>query len=246
MKKRLFSRLVSVLAAAAVCCMPFSLSVSAQENEESSRDYGVPADIVGQHLSQPEGPRKTVGITEQLGDMAKVYYMMHNDYLPEYADCEITDEGMYQIHLYDIITLDENDSHTATSAWYTVDKDGKGTDDIFGTEVSISYPFYGISQDAESVWRLKVVKQFEASSEYETVDPALIEACLKALENVRLDSVSEWRTTDSDVLLIFEYPDKTYGVRFESGNLVCGGDAWIVEGKDEVMEAAASVIQAGS
>ena len=257
MKIKMFSRLTLAFTAAALCCASFSLSAAAQENTGSSGSYGVPADIIGQHLSQPAdpqntggttekpaGPQETDGITEQLAEMAKVYYSMHNDYLPEYADCEKTDDGKYQIHLYDIITLDENESHTATSAWYTVDEDGKGTDDIYGTEISISYPFYGISQDAESVWRLEVVKQFEASSEYETVDPALIEACLTSLEKVKLDSVSEARTTDSDVLLIFEYPDRTFGVRFESGNLVCGSDAWNVEGYGEVMEAAGSVINA--
>ena len=53
---------------------------------------------------------------------------------------EITDngDGTYTIHLYEIVGLGEGDSHTATSAWYTVDAFGIGTDDIFGDPIDLT------------------------------------------------------------------------------------------------------------
>ena len=63
---------------------------------------------------------------EDLGVLAQRYYFVNNGFFPPEADVEANDDGSFTVHLYEVVTLDDT-SHTATSAWYTVDANGKVT-----------------------------------------------------------------------------------------------------------------------
>ena len=78
-----------------------------------------------------EGPYTT----EELGRWAQIFYFQSSGFFPPIADVEENADGSITIHLYEIVSLD-GDTHTATSAWYTVDAYGCGRDDITGETVS--------------------------------------------------------------------------------------------------------------
>ena len=69
--------------------------------------------------------------------MAQMYYYRHNNYYPPEADVEDNEDGSFSVHLYEIVNNGDGTYHTATSAWYTVDASGIGTDDIFGNHVDL-------------------------------------------------------------------------------------------------------------
>lgn len=46
--------------------------------------------------------------------------------------------GTFTIHLYEIVNNGDGTYHTATSAWYTVDARGIGTDDIYGDAIDLA------------------------------------------------------------------------------------------------------------
>ena len=74
---------------------------------------------------------------EDLGVLAQRYYFVNNGFFPPEADVEANDDGSFTVHLYEVVTLDDT-SHTATSAWYTVDAFGVGVNDITGEEVYLA------------------------------------------------------------------------------------------------------------
>lgn len=75
---------------------------------------------------------------EELCELAQNYYKRHNDFFPPEADYVKNDNGTYTIHLYEIVDDGNGMGHTATSAWYTVDTAGIGTDDIMGGTVNLN------------------------------------------------------------------------------------------------------------
>ena len=75
---------------------------------------------------------------EELCKMAQDYYNRHYNYYPPVADYETKEGGKYQIHLYEIVDDGNGYTHTATSAWYTVDAHGIGTNDISGEAVDLT------------------------------------------------------------------------------------------------------------
>ena len=75
---------------------------------------------------------------EELCKMAQDYYNRHKNYYPPIADYEVKEGGKYQIHLYEVVDDGNGYTHTATSAWYTVDAHGIGTEDIFGEAVDLT------------------------------------------------------------------------------------------------------------
>ena len=75
---------------------------------------------------------------EELCELAQNYYKRHNDFFPPEADYVKNDNGTYTIHLYEIVDDGDGMGHTATSAWYTVDTSGIGTDDIMGGTVNLN------------------------------------------------------------------------------------------------------------
>lgn len=75
---------------------------------------------------------------EELCAMAQEYYSRHFDFFPPEADCVKNDNSTYTIHLYEIVDDGRSLSHTATSAWYTVDASGIGSNDITGDAVDLT------------------------------------------------------------------------------------------------------------
>lgn len=73
---------------------------------------------------------------ETLARAAQLYYFRETGYYPPEADAVQNADGSFTIHLYEI-TSGGGVAHTATSAWYTVDENGDGSDDIFGQPVSL-------------------------------------------------------------------------------------------------------------
>ena len=74
---------------------------------------------------------------DELGVMAQQYYMKNHGFFPPKADVEQNADGSFTIHLYEVVDLD-GVKHTATSAWYTVDRYGVGADDIYETPVNLT------------------------------------------------------------------------------------------------------------
>ena len=108
------------------------------ERDESTMAGGTEDNILtGVYMFEPrtyflpleEGPFTA----EELGVLAQQFYFaITGYYLPE-ADAADNGDGTYTIHLYE-----DMGDHTATSAWYTVDEMGNGTDDITGDLVCLA------------------------------------------------------------------------------------------------------------
>ena len=73
---------------------------------------------------------------EELARWAQIYYFTHNGFFPPEADVEQNADGSFTIHLYEIVKQDGT-THTATSAWYTVDAYGEGVEDITEQEIRL-------------------------------------------------------------------------------------------------------------
>ena len=91
--------------------------------------------LTGDYVMKPRD--NTAKTPEQLCLLAQEYYSRNHGFYPPEADCVDNGDGSYTIHLYEIVRLDGGESHTATSAWYTVDACGVGTDDITGEPVRL-------------------------------------------------------------------------------------------------------------
>lgn len=75
---------------------------------------------------------------EQLCVLAQEYYKRNYDFYPPEAAFTDNGDGTYTIQLYENVDLGEGVSHTATSAWYTVDAYGVGIDEITGRMVELN------------------------------------------------------------------------------------------------------------
>ncbi len=103
---------------------------------------GGPGDniLTGSYLLEPksypcpaeDGPYSA----EELGKWAQFYYFRNYGYFPEEAETVVNGDGSVTVHLFEIVEVDGL-SHTATSAWYTVDQYGTGTNDITGETVDL-------------------------------------------------------------------------------------------------------------
>ena len=74
---------------------------------------------------------------DELTLLAQQYYFKQTGFFPPEADIEENEDGSFTVHLYEIVDLD-GWSHTATSAWYTVDAFGVGVNEITGEEVYLA------------------------------------------------------------------------------------------------------------
>ena len=96
--------------------------------------------LTGVYLFEPHTyllPAHSGPYTEkELGQWAQIYYFEHNGFFPPKAEVLKNGDGTYTVHLYEVVKQD-GVSHTATSAWYTVDAYGSGTDDITGRPVEL-------------------------------------------------------------------------------------------------------------
>ena len=73
----------------------------------------------------------------EIGRMAQMYYYRHNSFYPPVADVVDNGDGSFSVHLYEIVNNGDGTDHTATSAWYTVDASGVGSDDIFDNQIDL-------------------------------------------------------------------------------------------------------------
>ena len=87
---------------------------------------------------EPNAPAEKNYTPKELCAMAQDYYEKHNDFRPPVADSASNSDGTVTIHLYEIVSNGDGTFHTATSAWYTVDSKGVGTDDITGESVRLA------------------------------------------------------------------------------------------------------------
>ena len=74
---------------------------------------------------------------EELGVLAQRYYFRNSGFFPPEAEVSANEDGSFTIHLFEIVDLDGT-THTATSAWYTVDPFGVGVNDITEEEVYLA------------------------------------------------------------------------------------------------------------
>ena len=98
--------------------------------------------LSGVYLLEPRTylrlPTAASYMPEQLGQMAQLYYQAHFNFYPPIADVTDNKNGTWTIHLYEIVDLGEGLTHTATSAWYTVDAHGIGVNDLLETSVNLA------------------------------------------------------------------------------------------------------------
>ena len=88
-------------------------------------------------MSAKNGAQPGASLPLILCRMAQAYYERHKDYYPPEAEFTDNGDGTYTIHLFEIVDDGNGTTHTATSAWYTVDAGGIGKDDIMGDEVNL-------------------------------------------------------------------------------------------------------------
>ena len=98
------------------------------------------ADLAGldKEISKSSGSgsqKSASGYTNvELCKMAQDYYERHYNYRLPIAEVDSTEGDNVTIHLY----VDMGD-HTATSAWYVIDrKTGRGYDDLFGDKIDLT------------------------------------------------------------------------------------------------------------
>ncbi len=74
---------------------------------------------------------------KEIARMAQLYYYRHHGFYPPEADAAENEDGSFSVHLYETVDNGDGTYHAATSAWYTVDASGIGTDDIFGDRIDL-------------------------------------------------------------------------------------------------------------
>ena len=73
---------------------------------------------------------------DELGQLARIYYFMKTGFYSTHVETIKNQDRTVTVHLFEIEDTDGL-RHTATSAWYTVDVWGDGTDDITGQAISL-------------------------------------------------------------------------------------------------------------
>lgn len=125
MKKRRHYRILFILMVAGLLC-----SCGTVGEKEELQTAGTQTE-----KAEKEDARLAPYQSVELAAMARAYYLKENNYLAPEVECLKNDDGTTTLHLYEIVKDDDESSHTATSAWYTVDEYGKGEDDIMGNTV---------------------------------------------------------------------------------------------------------------
>ena len=75
--------------------------------------------------------------TDELARVAQDYYRAQNGYCPPEYNVTDNGNGTYTIQLYETVDNGDGTYHTATSAWYTVNASGVGTNDTTGESVNL-------------------------------------------------------------------------------------------------------------
>lgn len=177
--------------------------------------------------------------------MAKSYYEKNSGFLPPEATCTANDNSTYTIQLYEIVDDGDGAYHTATSAWYTVDKGGSGTDDILGTSIqleALSMPDVLAYMGTPTM--LLYAQRSEASAEWEIEDTQVIASCIEALKGMAIGKENEMRCTDSGSLLTFLLKDGSqYALTFEESDLVIDDIRYGTEGGFAVLKPLQDYVQ---
>ena len=177
--------------------------------------------------------------------MAKAYYEKSSGFLPPEATCTANDDNTYTIQLYEIVDDGDGAYHTATSAWYTVDKSGSGTDDILGTSIqleALSMPDVLAYMGTPTM--LLYAQRSEASTEWEIEDTQVIASCIEALKGMTIGKENEMRCTDSSSLLTFLLKDGSqYALTFEESDLVIDDIRYETEGGFAVLKPLQDYVQ---
>ena len=111
------------------------------ERDEKTLSGGEEDNILGGvYLFEPRTyllPADSGPYTEkELARWAQIYYFEHNGFFPPKAEVQKNADGTFTVHLYELVKID-GVTHTATSAWYTVDAYGSGADDITGRAIEL-------------------------------------------------------------------------------------------------------------
>ena len=172
----------------------------------------------------------------ELAAMARAYYFKENDFLAPETECVKNDDGTTTIHLYEIVEEDDGTSHTSTSAWYTVDGYGKGTDDIMGNTVELpAMPLGEIVEYAGTPTAITYSEEGEAHNEWQIADVAAIDACMQAMKQLSVGEETVLRAADAGETLVLRMADgNTWTLEFEAGNLLRNGSCYETTGWREV------------
>ena len=212
MKKRCHYRILFILMAAGLLC-----SCGTVGEKEEPQTAGMQTE-----KAEKEDARMAPYQSMELAAMARAYYLKENNYLAPEVECLKNDDGTTTLHLYEIVKDDDESSHTATSAWYTVDEYGKGEDDIMGNMVE--FPNMSLGEIAEYVKTpiaLTYHEEGEAHNEWKITDAATINACIQAISQITVGEETELRTMDAGETLVFQMADgNTWTLDFEAGNLL--------------------------
>lgn len=73
---------------------------------------------------------------DELGEWARIYYFMNTGFFPPVAEVTENQNGTFTVQLFEIAESD-GEKHTVSSARYTVDAYGEGTDDTAKENVSL-------------------------------------------------------------------------------------------------------------
>ena len=172
----------------------------------------------------------------ELGAMARAYYLKENNFLAPEMECVENEDGTTTIHLYEIVEDDEETSHTGTSAWYTVDRYGKGKDDVLGNTVELPAMSLGeIVEYMETPTALIYSEDGESHNEWQITDISTIDACLQAVKQLSIGEETELRAADAGETLAFQMADgNSWTLDFEAGNLLRNGSCYETEGWKDV------------
>ena len=172
MKKRRHYRILFILMAAGLLC-----SCGTVGEKEEPQTAGTQTE-----KAEKEDDRLAPYQSVELAAMARAYYLKENNYLAPEVECLKNDDGTTTLHLYEIVKDDDESSHTATSAWYTVDEYGKGEDDIMGNTVEFPNMSLGeIAGYVKTPIALTYNEEGETHNEWKITDAATINACIQAL-----------------------------------------------------------------
>lgn len=167
--------------------------------------------------------------------MARAAYEKETGFLAPEAECVDNGDGTYTIHLYEIVQ-GEDDWHTATSCWYTVNAFGEGTDDVMESQIQL--PGLSVAEVANYIptpVRLTYSQEGEAANEWKITDAAIIQKCLEALQQITVGAQADSRAADAGETFCFALADgSTWTVRFEAGRLLKGNVAYETEGYREL------------
>ena len=226
MKKRRHYRILFILMAAGLLC-----SCGTVGEKEEPQTAGLQTE-----KAEKEDVRLAPYQSVELAAIARAYYLKENNYLAPEVECLKNDDGTTTIHLYEIVKDDDESSHTATSAWYTVDEYGKGEDDIMGN--AVKFPGMSLGEIAEYVKipiALTYNEEGEAHNEWQITDAATINACIQAISQLTVGEETELRTMDAGETLVFQMADgNTWTLDFEAGNLSRNNTCYETDGWKKV------------